>query len=206
MIGEILSLVGDVAGMINSNNAHDDYSEAIKKMADSQRIATSAKRAEGIFASQANTGLNGYETMKEDALNLIPETLGATKDWLTSGQAVDYVARASAMADKQLRELNYANENQLTKNRSEYANYLGGTMTNQENLLQAIRNNFNMGIAYNNADKTSAANKYIGAMTNKVAGMTDKDWAEIIALLSKDDPVSLVPTAPKTTLSEPWTT
>ena len=210
MIGEIISLIPEIVGLFSSNSAHDEYGAELQKIKEQQKVSEAARRAEGIYASMSNQGLAGYETMKQDIRSTLPETLGATKDWLTSGQAVDYIARASANADKQIRNLNAVNENQLMSNRNQYAQFLGNDMARYENKALDDQSQMGVNIAYNDLLRKGDLSQNLGTVINKTGSILDKDWSKIIALLSGGDNSmtyqgSLKPSSPLDTRSEGWT-
>jgi len=184
MLGTILSLVPSIIGLFSSNKASDEYKAELDKIRSEQKISEASLQAKQILAEQATRGLPGYETMKEDINTQTPTTLNEAKDWLTSGGVVDFLARSSAATNKQLRQLDAANEQQKMANINAYAGYLGGPMAAQESDLAARQTQLGIASAYTGAEKAATQNKYMFGMGNALAGIADKDLYELIALLS----------------------
>jgi len=188
MIGEILSLIPSIVGLFSSNSSHDEYSSDLEKIRAQQKLSNSALQAKSLYAENATRGLAGYETMKQDINNQLPTTLNESKDWLSGGGAVDFLARASANTNQQLRNLNNQNEQQKQNNQEMYAQYLGGTMASREDMLLQNQSQLDVAAGYNNVDKSATQNKIMGGVGNMLAGIADKDLASIIAGLSKSAP------------------
>lgn len=186
MISEILGIVNSVLGMFNSNSAHDQSDANLERIKKSQVVSDSARQAASIYGSLANTGLLGYETMKSDISNQLPTTLDEAKDYLTPGNVVDFLSRAKAQTDAQLRSLNMADSQQRLENTNRYAAFLGGPMAQQEN--DVLRNQSMLGIAQNDnmMNKRSLQNDYMGQAAGYVGMLGDTDWSKIVALLSGD--------------------
>lgn len=184
MIGEILSLIPSIIGLFGSNKSHDQYSDELNRLNEQQRLSRSALQAKSLLAENATRGLVGLNTMRENVNNQLPTTLNESKDWLTSGGAVDFLSRASAATNKQLLALDMANESAKQDNMKMYAGYLGGAMANREDQLLDNKTQLGVASAYNMADKSATQNKYMFGMGNALAGISDKDLSDIIALLS----------------------
>ena len=188
MIGEILSLIPSIIGLFNSNKSHDQYTDELNKIKDQQKLSQSALQAKSLLAENATRGMAGYETAKEDINNELPTTMNQAKDFLTGGGAVDYLAKASASRDKQLRDLGTENEAAKEKNMNIYASFLGGPMAGYENQLQEDKSQLGVAAGYNKADKAATENQYMFGMGNSLAKMSDKDLAALIAaLFGKND-------------------
>ncbi len=186
MISEILGLITDIIGMGVSNKATNDYNQRLEEVKNQQKISDSALQAKAILAENAGRGLAGYETMKEDINNQLPTTLGAAKDWLTGGGVVDFLSRSQASTAQQLRDLNAKNEQTRRDNLELFANYLSGTMANQENRLLENQSQIGIGQAVNVADSNWRNMRYTNAMTGQLGSIGDTDWLKLIGLLSKN--------------------
>ena len=187
MISEILGVIGDVVGMIGSNNASADYSAKLREAAEKQRVSRSAKEAERILAENATRGLAGYETMKTDINSQTPTTLNAAKDWLTSGGVVDFLAQSQAATNKQLRELDSLNEAKRFDNEKLLAGYLGGPMAEYENQALVDKTQLQLGADASDYGAAGKRNDYINSIFGQLGVLGDTDWSKIVALLSKGE-------------------
>lgn len=198
MWSTLLSLIPSIVGMFSSSNATDEYNSTLESAKANQKLSNSALQAKSLYAENANRGLAGYETMKEDINNQLPETLNASKDWLSGGGAVKFLADASANTNQQLRNLNTQNEQQKQSNMEMYAKYLGGPMAMQENQMQDNRNQLSMYQGMNNYNQAGTQNQLLGQVTGSLGKLGDMDWSKLIALLSKGSYPSVAQLAPKT--------
>lgn len=193
----LASIIPQVVSMFSSSNASDDYNKKLEQIKEQQRLSSSALQAKSLLGQNATRGLAGYETMKEDIYNTLPVTLNETRDFLSGAGVVDYLAKAKASTDQQLRQLNAANEQERNRNEQLYATYLGNTMAGYENTMQDNRNDLSLAQASMDYNKAGTLTKQLGELAKGVGSVGDLDWSKVIALLSKakgvansNDPIS----------------
>ena len=177
-------MIPSIVSMFSSAGAHDAYSNDLTNLQKQQKLSGSDILARNMLAENANRGLAGYETTKEDINNQLPETIGESKDWMNGSNVVDFLSKSKATTDKQLRDLNIQNEAQRNKNQDTYATFLSSLGAKEQQLL-ANRTALGENIALNNADKS---NSFVNGLTNLVGGVGkagDMDWTKLIALMSK---------------------
>jgi len=187
MWGTILGLVSNILGMFSSNKATDEFSSEMEKMAGRQRVPPAAIRGQNIMAETASMGLPGYETMKSDILSQIPMTLNQAKDYMTGGQVVDFLSKAQASTNQQLRQLSASDEAQKLNNRRMYAEYLGKTMAGWENNMTTNQNQILSDKAYMDFYGKGLQTNYTNSLLGSAGSLLDSDWSKIIALLSKNN-------------------
>lgn len=185
MISEILGIANTLLGMLNSNESHDQYGQQLEALKKQQQVSASAQRAANIYGALASQGLPGYESMREDVQNQLPTTLGEAQDFLTSGSAVDFIARSKAETDKQLWGLNMANAQSKQDNMGRYAAFLGGPMAQYEQMALGNQTDIGLMEAQNMMNKNSLQNDYMTSLTKAAGSGLDANWAKIAALLSK---------------------
>lgn len=194
MWSTILSLIPSVISMFSSNNAENDYQQRLTELRDKQRLSQSALQAKSLLAENATRGLAGYETMKYDIENRLPETIAANRDWLSSGAAVDFLVKSKAETDRQLRSLATANEQQRDNNMSMYANYLGTTMANREDNLLGNQSDIDIAKGQLGYNQSATNAKQWGNLIGSVGDIADMDWQKLLALLSGNaDPTANIP-------------
>lgn len=189
MIGTIISLLPTIASMFASDSANDKYQSSLSEMQRNNRLSPYALQAKNLLAENATRGLAGYDTYRNEIEQSVPVTLNQWRDALTSGQAVDWLARSRAEADRQLRSLNAQDAQARDRNTMAYAQGLTGLaqMDDANNL-----ENMALGMNMANANVSNAAQKNaaLGSLSNTFSGLADEDWSKLVALFSRD-PYSL---------------
>ena len=144
LISTILSMVGGAF----SSSSHDKAQQKLAQLAGQQEVPPSVIQGADVMRETAGQGMPGYEDMLSDIDTQIPTTLNSAKDFVTSGGMVDLLSKLSTKADEQKRQLGYANAEQQLKNKTAYANYLGGTSGQYEYLVNQAKNRLTeMGIS-----------------------------------------------------------
>lgn len=186
-VGALISLIPTIASLFASNKGHKQYGEDLDAIRKNQRMSDSLLQARSLYAENATRGLPGYENIRQDIENTIPETLNQSKDWLTGNGAIEMLGSARARADQQIRNLNAQNEQARLNNTMQYGQFLSGPMAAEDINMRNTQNELAVASAYNKADKSASANNILGQFSNNIAKMSDEDLSKLIALLSKSN-------------------
>lgn len=202
MIGAILSAIPSVISLLNADSASDDYKKAVDAVKANQRLSPSMLKAQQVMAENATRGLAGYEGMKEDIYSSLPTTMNQAKDWLSGAGAIDFLAKAKAGQDADLRKLGYANEQARQANEAAYAGFLSGPMASEENRLSSTLTGLDMNAANADVYSSAAHNNIWMTLANNLGQSTTDDLTNLIAGLSGNqnplpNPTGVAPTAPK---------
>ena len=194
MWSTLLSLIPSVISMFSSNSAEDDYQKKLSAIRNNQALSQSALQAKSLLAENATRGLAGYETMKSDIENRLPETIAENRDWLSSGEAVDFLVKSKAETDRQLRSLATANEQQKQNNMKMYADYLGTNMANREDFMRNNQADIDIAKAQLGYNQAATNSKQWGNLIGSVGNIADMDWEKLLALFSGGaDPSASIP-------------
>lgn len=200
MIGALLSAIPSVISLLNSDSAADEYKSAVQAAKENQRLSPAMLKAQSMMAENATRGLAGYEGMKEDINASLPTTMNQAKDWLSGAGAIDFLAKAKAAQDADIRKLNYANAQQRQANEAAYAGFMSGPMATEENRLNSTLTGLDMNAANADVYSSAAENNIWMTLANNLGKGTTEDASNFISLLSKKQPPSvntLAPTTPK---------
>ena len=181
MIGEIIGLLGDVVNLVGGLDSGKDYQKSLQEQADKQRVSASAKRGANILSELANQGLPGYESQKSELDSNAATTIGQARDYMTSTEMMSLLPKLYSKVNEGKRELGYANDAALIKNKQNLASYLGGTLAPMEN--QVLENQTALGIAgaQNKYGTEANVTKSIGNMFTRTGNIFDNP--DFLALL-----------------------
>jgi hypothetical protein len=213
MVSEILDAAYSLMGLGNSYNQTKEEKDQLDQVARQNRVASGIWRGENILAEQGNSGLAGYQGMREEIMSEMPNSLNQFKDAASAGTLVDAIGGLQAKQDQALRTLSTQNEQQKMANRDKYASYLGNTVAGAQN--NQMENNLQLQLAKIAAGQQGNKSQmgYISQLTGTLGALGDSDNSNWIAgLFGKKDPnkgwSSLQTGKPKTyanTDSEPFT-
>lgn len=185
MYGSILSILGSVIGMITSKGASDEFSTSLENIAAEQVVPPSAVTAKRKFAEFTAGDMPGFAGMIERVKSRGAETLRETRDWLTSGNIVDFLAKSQARTSEQLQTIEDKNvEGRLRREEME-AMFLGGPMARMERGVQMDKSQIGIYSAFGKMKQASTEQDYLTSILGGAGDIADADWQKILALLSR---------------------
>ena len=126
--GILTSSIGSIATLLQGligDKSYKKTQDELNQEALSARLSEYTQRGVGIMNELGNTGLQGYNQMKQEVDSQIPTTLNEAKDYLSSGGLVDALSKIYTQSSAQKRDLGVANANALLENKQKLASYLG---------------------------------------------------------------------------------
>jgi len=130
----VFSLGSSIFSGITNAIAHSRTDRELSDMRNKLKMPDSVFKEDAILEDQSERGLSDYETRQQEIETQIPQNLNQVKDFLTGGGLIDYLSKATAHRDQQLRELAGINEAKKTENKNRYATFLGNKAKWEENL------------------------------------------------------------------------
>ena len=185
MIGEILSLLGDVvnwAGSDQSNKQTQGELDAIKRK---NQIPPALAQALGMAEENATYGFAGEPTMEAEIKTELPTTLNQMRDLGTSGQLTDVLTHLYTKQNSALTNLRIADKQEQARKKEVMQNLLSGAMANAQETQLQTGMNLDLEKAMLGQQKTRDSMSYLNQILGTAGKLGDTDWSNLLSGFSK---------------------
>ena len=122
--GDLSSIGTSLINSIITANAYKKYAKKLEGM--QMTLPQEYNVAQGMLETQANVGLPGYETQKQNIQASVPTTINQMRDYMDSSNIPSLLSRIYSQSQGQLQQLNVAQEGALSAGKQNLAQYLYG--------------------------------------------------------------------------------
>lgn len=144
---------------------HNQYAKMIEEQ--ELNMPESMIGAEQILKDTAGAGLPGAESMKEEIMANLAQTIQSGREVGTPSQLLGLLSSSAGRANKLLRDVNIQDEDAKLKGKLTLANFLMGAKAPMELRINQFENEKKLAIA---REKMAGTSELIGGVSSGVAG------------------------------------
>ena len=193
MIGEILSLLGDVVNWVSSDQSNKQTQGELDAMKRKNQIPPALAQALGMAEENATYGFAGEPTMESEIKTELPTTLNQMRDLGTSGQLTDVLTHIYNKQNSALTNLRIADKQEQARKKEVMQNLLSGAMANAQETQLQTGMSLDLEKAMLGQQKTRDSMSYLNQILGTAGKLGDTGWSTLIEGLSKSTTTSNQP-------------
>lgn len=192
MIGEILSLVGDVVNWASASGSSKQTQEQLDAIKRRNVIPSALIRALGIAQEGATYGLEGESAMEEETKSELPTTLNQLRE-MNPNNLKDALSALYTRQNKSITDLRFADAQEKARKKEVSQNLLSGAVSNAQETKTATDMSIDLQKAMLNQQKTKDSMSYLNQILGTAGKLGDTDWSTLLEGLSKSNTTSNQP-------------
>ena len=185
MIGEILSLVGDVVNWASSSSSNKQTQEQLDAIKRRNIIPSALIRALGLAEEGSTYGFAGEPAMEAEMKTELPTTLNQFRDMGTSGQLTDVLTHLYTKQNAALTNLRFADKQEQERKKEVLQNLLSGAVSNAQETKTSTDMNIDLEKAMLGQQKTRDSMSYLNQILGTAGKLGDTDWSNLLSGFSK---------------------
>lgn len=198
--GDLSSIATSLINSIITANAYKKYAKKLEGM--QMTLPQEYNVAQGMLETQANVGLPGYETQKQNIEASVPTTINQMRDYMDSSNIPSLLSRIYSQSQGQMQQLNMAQEGAISANKQSLAQYLYGVKAPAQTSIDQYNNELK---AAAERARMSAKGAALQGATSAVGTATDTSLITSVigGVLGTDLSSQIATTAPQGSYLEP---
>lgn len=154
-----------ISGVV-SKSSHDKYAKELEEQ--KMEMPESMKGAEEILKHTAGTGLPGAESMKEEVMANLAQTIQSGREIGTPSAMLGLLNQSSAKASQQLRQINIQDEDAKLRGKMALANFFMSAKAPMEWRMKQFDIEKNLAVQ---KEKMAGTSELLGGISQGIGGM-----------------------------------